>query len=108
MSDAHSEEKAAPEDSVGFEVMACQPSGQPVCDRKIKISERGNLTYAWWYLSNTADKTASVTIQRCWTYNAEWRSETQRYVLYPGEDRMVFGFPRNQNPKIVLTHCQLD
>lgn len=108
MSDAYDEEKAAPDDAAGYELMEWRASDDSICDNKVKISDRGNFTYAWWYLSNTADETASVTIRRFWIYKGEQRSDTQRHVLYPGEDRGVFSFPRNQSPKIMLTHCQLD
>ena len=77
------------------------------CQGKVKISERGNPDYAWYYITNDSDKDATVTIQKRWIYNNECRTATQQVKLYPQEDREVFSFPRNQRPTCSILSCSL-
>lgn len=83
-------------------LMACELVG---CDKKVKISDKGNREYAWYYLTNGSDKNVGVTIERRWIYEGRLRTETVRYQLYPREDREVFSFPRNQNPMCCILSC---
>lgn len=77
------------------------------CGGKVVKSDRGNTDNAWWYLTNTADRDATVSIKRSWRYKDEWRSDTKEHTLFPGEERDVFDFPRNQEPRVDLLFCRL-
>lgn len=84
--------------------LACAADG---CKRKVKVSDEGNVDYAWYYLTNNSDSDATVTIERRWIYEGRWRKDTAQHRLYPGEHREVFSFPRNQNPMCCITVCAL-
>ncbi|WP_417211916.1 hypothetical protein [Acinetobacter venetianus] len=77
------------------------------CDKKVIVTDKGNVDYAWYYLTNKSDSSAAVTTERRWMYQGKLRTETVRYQLYPGEDREVFSFPRNQQPLCCIVNCSL-
>ncbi len=77
------------------------------CDKKVIVTDKGNVDYAWYYLTNNSDSNAAVTTERRWIYQGKLRTETVRYQLYPGEDREVFSFPRNQQPLCCIVTCSL-
>ena len=77
------------------------------CDGKVEVSERGNAQYAWYYLTNNADADATVTIKRRWLYEGGYLSDTKQHILFPGEEKEVFSFPRNQNPTCTIIRCSL-
>lgn len=81
---------------------ACASSG---CAGKVKVSEQGNTQYAWYYLTNSANGYAGVTIERWWIYQNQWRKDTVRHRLYPGQHKEVFSFPRNQKPMCCIIAC---
>lgn len=78
------------------------------CEGAIKLEDRGNAEYAWWYLVSKADQDAILTIRRSWLHEAQIRTDTQQHSLYPGEEREVFSFPRNQIPKVTFVSCRLN
>ena len=80
----------------------CENSG---CGGKVKVTEEGNSKYAWYYLTNTGNKYAGVTIERKWVYQGRWKKQTVRHRLYPGQHKEVFSFPRNQKPACCVTAC---
>lgn len=82
-----------------------QPYG---CDRKVKVTENGNIKYAWYYLTNDGNKYAGVTIEKSWDYKGQRRRATERHRLYPGEVKNVFNFPRRQNPACGITKCAFE
>jgi len=77
------------------------------CGGAINLEDRGNTEYVWWYLINTGDQAATLTIRRSWLYEGRIRTDTRQHNLYPGEEREVFSFPRNQTPKVGFVACQL-
>jgi hypothetical protein len=79
------------------------------CGNAIFVEDRShNNEYANYFLVNSADKHAGVTILNTWMYQGELRRETKRHNLYPGEEREVFYFPRAQDPKCSITQCSLE
>ncbi|WP_119791312.1 hypothetical protein [Flavobacterium anhuiense] len=85
-------------------LFVCNSTG---CSNQVKITDRGNAEYAWYYLDNLSETDATITIERRWIYEGSWRRETAQCRLYPGEIREVFSFPRNQNPMCCITVCSL-
>ncbi|MBZ4374183.1 hypothetical protein [Corallococcus sp. AS-1-6] len=77
------------------------------CGRTLSVEDRGNSQYAWFYLVNGSDQTATVTIRRSWVYEGQNRSDTQRHVLYAREEREVFSFDRRQQPRLTVLSCAL-
>jgi len=75
------------------------------CDKKVVVTDKGNVDYAWYYLTNNSDNNVAVTIERRWIYEGRLRTETARHQLYPGEDKEVFSFPRNQQPLCCVLTC---
>ena len=84
-----------------------QPPTLSGCGGAVRITERGNPDYAWYYLTNHGDQDAGVTIQKRWRYNNECRTQTERIELYPREDREVFSFNRKQDPRCSILSCSL-
>jgi len=78
------------------------------CNNQVIVTENGNTTYAWYFLTNNGDKYAVVTIERRWIYEGKWRRDTVRHRLYPGEYKEVFSFPRNQNPLCSTIACSFE
>lgn len=97
---------AGPDDLNEFVIEAPAETSED-CDGAVTVSDRGNVEHAWWYLTNGADRDATVTIRRTWEYQGETRSDTRQHTLYPGEEREVFSFPRRQNPRIALIRCRI-
>ncbi|WP_409416018.1 hypothetical protein [Flavobacterium sp. PS2] len=77
------------------------------CNNQVKITDRGNAEYAWYYLDNVSNRDTTVTIERRWIYQGSWQRETVQCRLYPGETREVFSFPRNQNPMCCILVCAI-
>ena len=77
------------------------------CDGKITLSDRGNSTYSWLYLTNTAKTQATLTIERSWMYQGRRRTDKKQHTLAPDESREVFSFPRNQSPRVSIVSCSL-
>ena len=78
------------------------------CSDKVVVSENGNHQYAWYYLTNKGSNYAGVTIKRWWVYKNQWRFDTERHRLYPGQHKEVFSFPRNQNPQCCIIACDFE
>jgi hypothetical protein len=100
--------REGPDDGGDFETLEHLPEDAPEdCNGAIKQEDRGNSEHRWWYLINTADKDATVTIRRSWIYEGRIRTDTQQHKLYPGEEREVFSFPINQDPRVTFVSCRL-
>lgn len=77
------------------------------CDGKVRVEDRGNSEYAFYFLVNDADQPAEATILERWIYQGAEETHTDHHVLYPGQAKEVFSFPRNQKPTCQVTHCRL-
>lgn len=77
------------------------------CDGAFRLQDRGNATYAWWYLINASDKTMTTTIRRSWIYQGATRSDTKQHRLYPRQELEVFSFDRAQRPTVTSLVCSL-
>lgn len=82
--------------------LRCDSNG---CGNTVKVTEEGNTQYAWYYLTNSSNKYSGVTIERRWVYQGQWRKDTVRHRLYPGQHKEVFSFPRNQRPMCCIIAC---
>jgi hypothetical protein len=106
---ADGEQPAQPGGQLGEEDSDDGAGDSGPCGDQVYVDERSpNQEHAWYYLVNKAEESAGVTIRRSWMYEGRERFETKRHELYPGEEREVFSFPRNQDPKCRITHCRLD
>ncbi|HEO1839107.1 TPA: hypothetical protein VAM29_002548 [Acinetobacter baumannii] len=76
------------------------------CDKKVIVTDKGNVDYAWYYLKNNSDNYVAVTIERRWIYEGRLRTETANRQLYPGAEEEVFSFPRNQQPLCCVISCK--
>lgn len=101
--------REGPDDLGEFEVIETLSFDSAAdCNGAIKLEDRGNPEYRWWYLINTAGQDATVSIRRSWMYEGRLRTDTRQHRLYPGEEREVFSFPLNQDPRVTFLHCGLD
>jgi hypothetical protein len=102
--------REGPDDLGSFETVAALPSAGAAadCDGAIRLEDRGNQDYRWWYLINTAGEDATLSIRRSWMFAGAIRTDTRQHRLYPGEEREVFSFPRNQDPRVTFLHCRLE
>jgi hypothetical protein len=78
------------------------------CSDKVVVSENGNTKYAWYYLTNKESRYAGVTIKYWWVYKNQWKSDTNRHRLYPGQHKEVFSFPRNKRPQCCIIFCDFE
>jgi len=74
------------------------------CD--VVVTEDGNPTYAWFFLTNRGTTDATVTIERSWTYQNRRRRDTAQHRLYPGQHKNVFNMPRRQDPRCRIIRCR--
>jgi P pilus assembly chaperone PapD len=75
------------------------------CSSAMKISDRGNATDAWLYITNNTDESVKLTVEKSWDYKGERRTKTATLTLAPKESREVFSFPHKQRPRLKVLSC---
>jgi len=77
------------------------------CGGKVRLTRSGSGNEVHFYLKNHSDKNATVTLELSWTYQNRRYSQTAQHNLYPGQNKLVFGFALKQNPGCSIIACSL-
>jgi hypothetical protein len=78
------------------------------CSWDIVVTDEGDIKRAKFYITNKSNKYASLTIIKQFVYRFQLKQETVRLRLYPGQKLNVLNIFKAQNPKVIITHCNLD
>lgn len=73
-------------------------------NESIKYKNKGNSQYSWFYVTNSNKQKVEVVIENSWDYQGR-KSETKVIKLSSKQEKNVFNFPRNQNPKSKVLSC---